>query len=247
VARRRRCTGRCGELYPPGELTQVGQGDYLCQSCLVAEATGEAPAGADDLAQGMLEAAAPRAGVALMRDVSVPGTPGVRYDHGCGTPWYQAEAFTSASVRRPQRCPGCGATVEVVVDQDAPTPGDTTVADAIVAGDPVSPSGERPSEAAMREAFGDSALPPEQPVEPPLREASVDDLLEVHAPEAPAATRVWCEEEKLPPLEAVVARYCRAQGWAYQDGGSPEDVGATVANVVRSQRAEAEERDSITW
>lgn len=42
--RRRRCTGPCGELKAPGELSRVGGRDVMCQECLIAEALAIAPA-----------------------------------------------------------------------------------------------------------------------------------------------------------------------------------------------------------
>lgn len=41
--RRKRCTGPCGDLYPPGELARVAGRDLLCETCLLAEAEAIAP------------------------------------------------------------------------------------------------------------------------------------------------------------------------------------------------------------
>lgn len=42
--KRKRCTGPCGALYPPGELARVAGRDYLCPDCLLDAANSLAPA-----------------------------------------------------------------------------------------------------------------------------------------------------------------------------------------------------------
>lgn len=57
--RRRRCSGPCGGLFPPGAMGRVGGRDYMCQDCMILEA-GVVPASelAVDAAGELVHAAA---------------------------------------------------------------------------------------------------------------------------------------------------------------------------------------------